>query len=198
MNRRDSFPMSVAMIGRERQRGYLMVVSMLIILLITVMSISMAKSFFQEEGMASNVREKSRSFAAAQAGLRYAEWIATRNGLVQGGNCVTSGVLATTSICNAAPISSASYGGAPLQAYWVVPAFPAATAPAPTTTPTLDSYYALPGVYIWWEGSNAGAAVYQITAFGYGGTSDSMSEVQSTLNVTCAARSPVISVNPCE
>jgi type IV pilus assembly protein PilX len=172
----------LSVVSHKRQRGYLMVVSLLIILLITVMSISMAKSFFQEEGMAGNLREKSRSFAAAQAGLRYAEKFASTNGRVAGSTCAASGILAAGTICNNQVQPSTTNGGAPLQAYWPMPT-PSSTVATFSNNATGDAFYATPGVYIQWWGPLNGGAVYVVTAFGYGGTQNSVSMVQSILQV---------------
>jgi len=174
-------------VALEKQRGYLMVVSLMIILLITVMSISMAKSFFQEEGMAGNLREKSRSFAAAQAGLRYAEGIAVSNGRTTGSNCTSS--LPTGAICNNSYTRSATNGGAPLQFYWSMPS-PASTGLFSfSNSVAMDSFYATPGIYIQWLGPLNGGAIYQVTSFGYGGTANSVSMVQSILQVSAPNKS---------
>jgi type IV pilus assembly protein PilX len=179
-----------SVVAFRKQRGYLMVVSLLIILLITVMSISMAKSFFQEEGMAGNLREKSRSFAAAQAGLRYAESIAIANGKSAGGTCLASGSLTASSICNNAYTKSATNGGAPLQASWVMPT-PVIAGLTFSNSPSGDSFYSTPGIYIQWLGplSINGGAVYRVTSFGYGGTQNSVSMVESILQVTSPNKS---------
>lgn len=191
MARPDNYTGIISVAARlGRQRGYLMVVSMLIILLITIMSISMAKSFFLEEGMAGNLREKSRSFAAAQAGLRYGEYQAVQNGQSSGSATCAAGLLSYTTtppVCNPlVAISTSSTSVAPISSYYQMPQPNLAIATIATTGG--DAFYKVPGIYVQYQGPLIGGAVYLITAFGYGGTASSVSVVQSTLQVTCQNR----------
>jgi type IV pilus assembly protein PilX len=192
-----------AIASHGRQRGYVIIVSMLIILMITVMSISMAKSFFLEEGMAGNVREKSRSFALAQAALHWAELQALQSGGSGVVTCATSGTLSLPSICNNAVTLVTGAGSVPLKAYTPLTATQIPTAILPATlvshTPAANTVYDYPGVYIQNMGATRGNGfLYQVTAFGYGGTSTSISEVQSTFLASCGGgKSLIAGVSPC-
>ena len=174
-----------------RQRGYVMVLSMLILLLITIMSISMGKSFFMEEGMAGNTREKNRSLAAAQAALLYGEWWAKQN-FSQGVDCSTMGsVLATGTgvICNWNSTNVVTYNTAPTGTAGSMPLAKYFTIPTVSyiTTSGTDSFYAAPGAYVQYIGymtvSGPPQLLYRVTAFGYGGNANSFSVVQSTVAV---------------
>ena len=189
----------VAAVVRLRQRGYVMVVSMLIILLITVMSISMAKTFFLEERMAGSLREKSRSFAAAQAALRYGESFVRLHPGNVGVTCPASGQLPSPVCNNAMPTPNTSGSGTQLfPAY-----YPSQTPPSAlgitvsATAPSADSFWSLPGIYIYYVGPTTGGYLYQVYAYGYGGTQLSVSQVQSTVQVTCSNKSPVEHTSPC-
>ena len=179
---------------RRQQRGYVMVLSMLILLLITIMSISMSKSFFMEEGMAGNIREKNRSLNAAQAALTFAEQYAKATSTAPlganctiGGNATTSLALPAIQICTNPASTTTSPNGVtlmPLQGY-----FPVATLPGIngniTTAGGTDKYFAAPGVYILLLGTTTGGGhIYQVTAYGYGGSQNSVSIVQSVFYVT--------------
>jgi type IV pilus assembly protein PilX len=182
-------------IGKREQRGYVMVLSMLMLLVITVISISMAKSFFLEEGMAGNVREKQRALAAAQSALSYGEWyVATHQGY--GATCGT-GQLANASICTAGvlfngqnnnsganPNSALMNNAVPLQTYFNAPT----SSYLNTTSGAHDAFYALPGIYIQFVGLDTSNSdyIYKITAYGYGGSQSTVAIVQSTF-VTVAA-----------
>jgi type IV pilus assembly protein PilX len=174
------------------ERGYIMVISMLILLLITILSISMAKSFFVEEEMGGNMREKNRSFVAAQSALAYGEWYVRQGIESLGGNafCPTGVLTASTVICptqqtpNTPPYSTANM---PLTTYLPLP-LPATSTTVPflntSSTGGKDTFYAAPGVYIQYVGETNGSFfVYQITAFGFGGTPDAVSIVQSVFQV---------------
>ncbi|MDR3481184.1 MAG: hypothetical protein P4L91_10765 [Burkholderiaceae bacterium] len=167
-----------------------MVISMMMILLITVMSISMAKTFFLEERMAGSLREKSRSFAAAQAALRYGEWYLTQNAGA-GVACPTSGSLTATPICNNAmpPVNAPGTGARLFPAYFEA-TVPVALNVQFLATPTKDSFWNPPGIYINFLGptTQPRGALYQIDAYGYGGTQLSVSEVQSTVWIACSNR----------
>jgi type IV pilus assembly protein PilX len=192
-------PNAAIFVARGRERGYVMVISMLIILLITIMSISMAKSFFLEEGMAGNLREKSRSFASAQAGLRYGEWFALLNGGSGAVNCLATAVLASGTICTNAPSALATPGtSTPMPAYWTIPVAPTALSVNVTTSAAQDTFYDNPHVYIWNEGPTSGHGfLYAVRAVGYGGTSNSVSVVQSTLSVHCNTGNLMARQAPC-
>lgn len=170
------------------QRGYIMVLSIIMLLVITLLTVSMAKSFFFEEGMAGNVREKNRSFTAALAALNYAE------GVVQQG--LSSAVIPTCSagkqttlqVCQSAVATTATFSTSPFSSYFPVPTSAISTTYLnASTTPTIgkDTYYAPPGIFIQSLGVApiTGTYVYRITAYGYGTTPNSVSIVQSTYEV---------------
>ena len=163
-------------VGTGRQRGYVLVVSVLILVLITVISVSMARSFFLEEGMAGNLREKTRSFAAAQAALNYGETVAALGGPVI--SCSTTGAIAAQICSNAATSQTPSSTATPYTTYISVlnPSYLNVNQNGGT-----DTFYHAPGVYIQFMGFGPNAVpVYTITAFGYGGSLNSLSIVQST------------------
>jgi type IV pilus assembly protein PilX len=165
----------------RRQHGYVMVISMLILLLIMIMSISMAKSFFLEEGMAGNIREKTRSSNAAQAALAYGEWFVDSGSQSSYGvNCpATPAVLTTATICtNAVALNTTPNATTtPFKIYFPLPASSYMTI---STAGGQDTFYALPGVYIQYLGLTGQNYIYLITAYGYGGSLNSLSIIQST------------------
>jgi type IV pilus assembly protein PilX len=165
----------------ERERGYVMVVSLLILLLITVMSITMARSFFLEEGMAGNLREKNRSFAAAQAALRYGEWYASQGGTPASCSTLTGAI--TAQLCtNAVTVNATPNASTPPLATYI--SLPTSAYLSVATGGGKDTFYAQPGFYVQFIGLTLhSVAIYQITAFGYGGSLNSVSVVQSTYQV---------------
>jgi type IV pilus assembly protein PilX len=60
--------------GRGTSQGYVLIVGLLFLLVLSLLAVSMMKSFGMQEKIASNTREKQRAFEAAQSALRYGEW----------------------------------------------------------------------------------------------------------------------------
>ncbi|HXA46558.1 MAG TPA: hypothetical protein VNW52_02925, partial [Burkholderiaceae bacterium] len=152
-----------------------------------------------EEGMAGNLREKSRSFASAQAGLRYGEWYALLNGGSGAITCAATAVLTSGTICTNAPSALANPSASqPMPAYWTIPPAPLALSVKVQTSAAQDTFYDYPHVYIWNQGPTSGHGfLYAVRAVGYGGTSNSVSVVQSTLSVHCNTGNLMARQAPC-
>lgn len=188
---------SPAVAVSRNQRGYVMILSMLMLLIITVISISMAKSFFLEEGMAGNLREKTRALGAAQTALTYGEWyVANHQGY--GVNCTTAGQLANPTICtqavnissqNSTSGTNLTVGNSnPFNIYFTYT--PENTAYLNVASPGVDTFYAPPGLYIQFVGLDTSNSdyIYKITAYGYGGSPTSVAVVQSTFMTVAAVK----------
>jgi len=61
------------------QRGVALISAMLLLIIITILALSMFRSFPTQEKIAGNVREKERAFHAANSALQFAEWWLTTN-----------------------------------------------------------------------------------------------------------------------
>jgi len=59
---------------RSNQLGVVLITSLLLLLVVTIMAVSMFRSFGIQEKIAGNVREKQRATQAAASTLQYAEW----------------------------------------------------------------------------------------------------------------------------
>jgi len=67
------------------QRGVALVSAMLLLIIITILALSMFRSFPTQEKIAGNVREKERAFHAANSALQYAEyWLMASNNIANG------------------------------------------------------------------------------------------------------------------
>ena len=65
----------------RRQRGVVLVTSLLLLIVVTILAISMFRSFGLDEKIAGNVREKQRALNAAETAEQYAEyWLASGDG----------------------------------------------------------------------------------------------------------------------
>lgn len=169
----------------RRERGMALIIGLLLLLVLTVIAVGMFTGFTTEEQIAGNTREKQRSFNSAVSAEQYAEWL------------LTSGQAPQTTTCAAGPVSSDSpeicyatspqpnFTSLPWTTYTQYTPFSSTQAIAQTGA-TQGSYYQAPGFYITDLGSSAsqGGELYQIDAYGYGGTSNSVSIIESTYVVT--------------
>ena len=59
---------------RRPQRGFILVMGMMFMLMCTLLGLAMFRSFGLQERVAGNTRDKQRAFEAAQTTLQYGEW----------------------------------------------------------------------------------------------------------------------------
>jgi type IV pilus assembly protein PilX len=181
---------------RHSQRGVVLVSSLLLLLVVTIMALSMFRSFGIQEKLAGNMREKQRALQAAVSAEQFAEtWLIT--------NAATNAPVACGSVLNA----NAGLGQICSNKLWVSDPTYLTTLPwqigaafvGVTYTPTgmnvgtasasnaIATYFRAPTFYI----SDAGASadpnvpgeVYQIDAVGYGGIGNTAAVVESTYAV---------------
>ena len=174
------------------ERGVALVTSLLLLLIITILALSMFRSFGTLEKIAGNMREKDRALHAAVSVQQYAEWWLTQPaGSIAASSPVTCTVGAPLNanagqgqICTSAS-SLANLGiNATQQLPWW--ATYVQYTPAGMVAGTGGNDYAwTPGFYIVDLGLAADAAgeAYQITAFSSGGTTGTVAVVESTYEV---------------
>ena len=175
----------------RRQRGVVLVTSLLLLIVVTILAISMFRSFGLDEKIAGNVREKQRALSAAETAEQYAEyWLASGNGaaVVTCTGMVTSLV---GQVCSktAPPTSFVTlpwqYSGANVGVTYL-PNAPTATNSTPSPMPLATSgqgpYYYTPMFYITYLGATGtgNGKIYQIDAAGFGGSPDTAAVVEST------------------
>jgi type IV pilus assembly protein PilX len=179
------------------ERGMVLVSSILLLLIITIIALSMFRSFGSQEKIAGNLREKDRALHAAESVQQYAEWWLTQPaGSIAASapvTCVVGGPLNANAgqgqICtNASSLTNLGIN-AMQQVPW--PATYVQYSPVGMATPLQagnnnDPTYAwTPGFYIVDLGLAADAAgeVYQISAFSSGATAGTVAVVESTYEV---------------
>jgi type IV pilus assembly protein PilX len=180
------------------QRGVVLITSMLLLLVVTIMALSMFRSFGIQEKVAGNMREKQRALQAAVSAQTYAEqWLIS--------NAATS----VPAVCNALLSANAQQGQICSNRLWLslpvgvtVTTVPWAVGTAAnvgvTYTPpgmlvqaasagNSNSYVTKPTFYISDAGtsadSNVPGEIYQIDAVGYGGNGNTAAVVESTYAV---------------
>ena len=169
--------------GRYPAGGFIIITALLILIVLTLIGIAMARSFWLEESMSGNVREKARAFNAAQTALQYAEsWLQSHAGTAALTCGSAAGALDAIKICMDDPSSQLDV---PLKTRIVY-------APAATLFSVgsggaggSNTYYANPGFHIRYLYSTPdnSANYYRVTAYGYGGNKFSVAVVQSLYQI---------------
>jgi type IV pilus assembly protein PilX len=175
----------------QRQRGLVLVTTLLLLIVVTLLAIGMFRSFGLDEKIAGNMREKQLALQAAESAEYYAEyWLSSGNG--------TSTVVCTaplvaasvgqvcsnnlnTVVANVAVVPWQSGGGS-VGVYYVPPGMNV------TQTESNGSYFSRPVFYISYLGATSNANYYQIDAVGYGGSPNSTAVVESTYMVSTATK----------
>jgi type IV pilus assembly protein PilX len=184
------------MIGRQnhpaaRQGGVVLVTSLLLLIVVTLLAISMFRSFGLDEKIAGNVREKQRALNAAETAEQYAEyWLttATNTSAVTCSTLVAASVaqvcsnILSTVVTNVASVPW-QISGAPVGVtYTPGLSTPMNITPMNIATSGAGNYYASPVFYISFLGTstNGQQSFYQIDAVGYGGSPDTTAVVETT------------------
>jgi type IV pilus assembly protein PilX len=192
---------------RSDQRGIVLVSSLLLLLVVTIMALSMFRSFGIQEKIAGNVREKQRAIQAAVSTEQYAEWwlsnksnapvaVSAYSAASADVSCiaVVDANMGAGQICNN---TLASNGISPTRVPWAIGVAytPSGmgTLAAPCTTGCLssDAYFDRPRFYIADVGSyGRSGELYQVDAYSYGLSASTISVVESTVAVSCLVCNP--------
>ena len=179
------------------QRGVALVTSLILLVIITILALSMFRSFGTQERIAGNMREKERAVHAATSAQQYAEWWLTQG--VNGSpgsqiSCVAGLIPASATageICNQTPqqqIGLATMTGNLTAAGWGIgmsyapPGMTFVSAPVAGVAP----YFAAPGYWITDLGAafdTPGAEAYQIDAYAFGSAQSTVAIVESYYEV---------------
>jgi type IV pilus assembly protein PilX len=184
------------------QRGVALITSLLLLIVVTIMALSMFRSYGIQERIAGNTRDKQRALNAAVSAQQYAESTLLGAGgtLPSPGVCTgivlsTTGQVCTNPLVNVTTVpwtigvTYTPFTSNSINNVQNVLRAANATADAYTTgtNPVLTapaSYYDAPYFYITDLGPNkdpsAPGEVYQIDALGYGGTANTVAVVEST------------------
>lgn len=190
----------------SRQIGIVLVSSLLLLLVVTIMALSMFRSFGVQERIAGNTREKQRALQGAMSTQEFAEqWIVNTSNAA---NAVSAGIAPSADI-TCSTVVDANLGGGQLCSNTLaslgitVTAVPWSvgtlyTPPGMNFTGTVtnaavnDVYYARPGFYVTDLGplaTNNGEA-YKIDAYSYGTSANTVAVVESTFAITCIVCNP--------
>ncbi len=182
--------------GNERatQRGMALISSLLLLVVVTILALSMFRSFGVEEKIAGNVREKQRALHAAESAQQYAEhWLSNGTNATFGAGCTAllSANIGQGQICSTPMVVNndrSAIAGLP----W--PALGVTYNPVGAGGQLMqigaggtqqETYYATPQFYIYDAGPSADGQgeLYQIDALGYGASPNAAAIVESTFEV---------------
>jgi type IV pilus assembly protein PilX len=170
-------------------------------MVVTIMALSIFRSFGVQERIGGNVREKQRALQAAADAQQFAEWWVANVSTAPRAVAVGQPAVAD-STCNATPINAntgipqicantlASLGGVLQNPPWSPGAdytpsgMVTGTVTAGTTT---DVYPVKPHFYITDTGAapNGRGELYQVDAYSFGTNQTTVAVVESTLSVSC-------------
>jgi type IV pilus assembly protein PilX len=192
--------------ARFAQRGVVLVSSLLLLIVVTIIALSMFRSFGIQEKIAGNMREKQRALHAAESAQVFAEIWLRNNGTGPSVNCAVTlnanigqgQICANTLTSLNIDVTSPPYkiANVPVGVTYLpsanmqmqistTTAFSAAHAANPT-------YFGTPTFYISDMGTSADPTipgeVYQVDAYGYGGSNNTVAVVESTYAVYTSSR----------
>ena len=175
-----------------KQNGFILIVSLIFLAIMTMLGIAMFRGITMDEMMSGNQREKSRSIDAAQTTLNTAQnWLANPVNTVLGGT-LNPGVNCTAATPQPA-ICTNVWTPTVLATPTSWPYF-ASSVPTGMTVNTaggLNTYYSQPQYYIQFLGfipGSTNSAFYQVTAAAQGGNSTATAVVQTVYQVTATSR----------
>jgi type IV pilus assembly protein PilX len=168
-------------LGQARERGMVLVTTLLLLIVVTLIALAMFRSFGLDEKMAGNVRDKQRALNTAETAEEYAEYWLLYNGTsITPASCSAVVAASTGQICTNALASPATLPWTASVTY--TPPTSATPITITGTTPEAGGYFAAPAYYITLLGTTSAGAktTYQIDAVGYGTSPDSVAVVETT------------------
>jgi type IV pilus assembly protein PilX len=194
--------------ARFAQRGVVLISSLLLLIVVTIIALSLFRSFGMQEKIAGNMREKQRALQAAESAQVFAEIWLSNNATGLSVTCagMLNGTIGEGQIC-ANTLPTVVPNGDVTIVPWTITGVPVGvtylpTGPTAATTMSINNasiltysqgnlanptYFGTPTFYISDMGHSADPGipgeVYQVDAYGYGGSKDTVAVVESTYAV---------------
>ena len=175
----------------SRQRGMVLITSLLLLVVATILALSMFRSFGTQERIAGNLREKERALHAAEAAQQFAEYWLVGPSATSAVTCnsrVSSGV---GQICLPPALD---YTSTPwntnIGVTYAMPNMNITKTAGTGGTSSTGTYYDTPMFAITDLGPGILGEIYQIDGMGYGATADAVAVVESTYVIIPPATSP--------
>lgn len=162
-----------------KQNGFVLIASLIFLVIMTLLGVAMFKGYTMDQMMGGNLREKNRSFDAAQAALHTAEYW-----LSQPGNAAT--VTPTCTGMASAPRVCGNALSSPITLPWAVGVnYVPGSMMSVSSTGGSGTYAANPTYYIQFLGlDGTGASLYLITAAAQGGNANAVTVVHSAFKLS--------------
>jgi type IV pilus assembly protein PilX len=169
------------------------------LVIITLLALSMFRSFGLQERIAGNTREKQRSLQTAQSALQYAEWwlnwypnqsgnsiaTITTGAAACSGSHYNANTVANMVVCsNALPSTAVTDLTWPGAGDYSPPTINAPGGGGVASNGDINYLKPPSSVYIQYLGLNGQSYLFLVTAVGYGGSVDGASVLQSTYSLT--------------
>jgi type IV pilus assembly protein PilX len=172
------------------QRGVALITSLLLLVVITILALSMFRSFGTQEKIAGNVREKERALHAAESAQQYAEWwlLQNNNTAIGASTCGAGTLVASVTVGQICNLTMQQQNISLLTVPWATQTtftpLGMILSPNPGTAGN-PPYFASPAFYIADVGVAADAAgeAYQIDAYGYASAANTVAIVESGYEV---------------
>ena len=177
----------------------MLVSSLLLLLVVTIVALSLFRSFGIQEKIAGNMREKQRALQAAVTAQQFAEvWLSNNAGGTAAVACAPpllngntgQGQICSTQSPNVVPNFTAvpwQIGGGNVGVTFTPPGMQVGATTTTLNTIFNPTYASAPTFYISDVGPSADAnipgEIYQVDAVGYGGNSNTVAVVESTYAV---------------
>ncbi len=186
---------------RRREQGFILVTGLLFLVVMTLVGLALFRSTGLLDRLTTNTRDKQRSFEAAEAAVEYGVWWLQQPSGGTVGSCASnSGAdISTFKVCQEALSTSLStIAVVDGSSSWTTKAFSytppnmtVATGGGMSSTNAIDvNYFKAPGLYLESLGLSADnkTQFYQITAYGYGGDSNTVTVVRGTFKQTSGSK----------
>jgi len=195
---------------RSCQSGMVLVSSLLLLIVVTIIALSMFRSFGIQEKIAGNMREKQRALSAAVSAQEFAENWLMNNATSASVTCAAGllngntgqGQICSNSLKSVVPNNDVTtvpwtIGGAAVGVTFSPTGMSVNTAPSVSAANLANpTYYGTPTFYVADMGASADpnipGEIYQIDAYGYGGAAGTVAVVESTYAVYTTSSSPTI------
>jgi type IV pilus assembly protein PilX len=176
------------------QTGMALVTSLLLLVVITILALSMFRSFGTQEKIAGNLREKERALHAAESAQEYAEWwlLQGNNAAIGSVQCAAGTLIASVTVGQICNESMQAAGVSLTQVPWAAQVSytpQGMVIQSGTYVPTVNNgnppYFASPAFYITDVGvaADAQGEAYQIDAYAYGSGSSTVAVVESVFEL---------------
>jgi type IV pilus assembly protein PilX len=180
------------------QRGVALITGLLLLLVMTLIAVAMFHGFGDQEQIAGNTREKQRALNSAVSAEQYAEWWLINGTVTPSATCNTLvtadvGQVCSNALTNYATVPWTISGAQVGVSYTPFAQSQTITGPEGSNgTASQGTYYGYPAFYITDLGTTNSGHLYQVDAYGYGGSANALAEVESTyLVVTQSGETPL-------